>query len=135
MKYLMKKIKVMVDLSATLIHHGHVRLLKKAKKYGEVVVALTTDKQILKYKKYLPELKFKQRKEILEEFKSVKKVIQSDWLITQKFLDKNKVDILISGSDYKKRKFKIRTINFKRTKNISSSLLRKKSAKILKYKI
>ena len=100
-----------------------------------MVVALTTDKQILKYKKYLPELKFKQRKEILEEFKSVKKVIQSDWLITQKFLDKNKVDILISGSDYKKRKFKIRTINFKRTKNISSSLLRKKSAKILKYKI
>ena len=135
MKYLMKKKKVMVDLSATLIHHGHVRLLKKAKKYGEVVVALTTDKQILKYKKYLPELKFKQRKEILEEFKSVKKYIKSDWLITQKFLDKNKVDILISGSDYKKRKFKIRTINFKRTKNISSSLIRKKSAKILKYKI
>ena len=26
-----EKIKVMVDLSATLIHHGHVRLLKKLK--------------------------------------------------------------------------------------------------------
>ena len=131
----MKKKKVMVDLSATLIHHGHVRLLKKAKKFGEVIVALTTDRQILKYKKYSPELKYNQRKEILNEFKSIKKIIPSNWIISQKFLDKNQIDILISGSDYKNRKFKTKTINFKRTKNISSSLLRKKSAKILKMKI
>ncbi|MBM4230175.1 MAG: cytidyltransferase, partial [Gammaproteobacteria bacterium] len=31
--------RVMVDMSATLIHHGHVRLLKKASEHGRVIVA------------------------------------------------------------------------------------------------
>ena len=38
--------RILVDMSATLIHHGHVRLLKKAKELGTVVVALTTDEEL-----------------------------------------------------------------------------------------
>ncbi len=34
----MKK-NILVDLSATIIHHGHIRLLKKASKLGKVIVA------------------------------------------------------------------------------------------------
>ena len=125
----MKK-KIMIDMSVTLLHHGHLRLIKKARKYGNLIIALTTDKEIRKYKGYTPELRFKFRKEILEEIKGVKKVIPSKWLITQKFLDKQKIDILISGGDYKNRKFKTKMINFERTKFISSVLIRKKAAKI-----
>ena len=121
----------MVDMSATLIHHGHIRLIKKAKKYGDVIIGLTTDKQIRKFKGYSPELTFKLRKEILSEIKGVKKVVPTNWLITQKFLDKHDIDILVSGSDYRQRKFKTKTINFNRTKFISSTMLRKKAAKIL----
>ena len=40
--------KILVDMSATLIHHGHVRRLKRASKFGKVVVALTKDKDIKK---------------------------------------------------------------------------------------
>ena len=39
-------------MSATLIHHGHIRLIKNAKKYGDVIIGLTTDKQIRKFKGY-----------------------------------------------------------------------------------
>ena len=130
----MKK-KIMIDMSCTLIHHGHIRLIKKAKRYGDIIIGLTTDKQIKKFKGYYPELSYKFRKEILSEIKGVKKVVPTDWLIKQKYLDKHKVDILVSGSDYKNRKFKTKTINFKRTKAISSTLLRKKASKILKKKI
>ena len=122
----------MVDMSATLIHHGHIRLIKKAKKYGDLIIALTTDKQIKKFKGYAPELKYRSRKEILLEIKGVKKVVPSNWHITQKFLDKHKIDILISGNDYKKRKFNTKTINFKRTDYISTTMLRNKSSKIVK---
>jgi cytidyltransferase-like protein len=127
----MKKI-IMVDMSATLIHHGHIRLIKKARKYGDLFIALTSDKQIKKYKGYLPELSFRFRKEILLEIKGVKKVVPSNWLITQQFLDKHRVDIIISGSDYNKRKFNTKSINFQRTKFISSIMLRKKAMKIFK---
>ena len=52
-------------MSATLIHHGHIRLLKKASKYGDVIIGLSSDKDIKKYKGYSPELSYKFRKEIL----------------------------------------------------------------------
>ena len=127
----MKK-KIMIDMSSTLIHHGHVRLIKKARKFGDLIIGLTTDKQIKKHKGYLPELNYKFRREILSEIKGVKKVVPSDWLITQKFLDKHKIDILISGGDYKNRKFKTKTIHFKRTKSISSNVKTKSSKNIIK---
>ena len=113
-------------MTASVIHHGHVRLLKKASKFGKVYVALTTDKEVKKHKGYFPELKYNQRKEIISEFKSVYKVIPSNWTITQKFLNKNKIDLIISGSDYSFRKFKTKSLNFPRTKGISSSQIRKK---------
>ena len=125
-----KKKKIMVDMSATLIHHGHIRLIKKANKYGDVIIALTSDQEVKKSKGYMPELSFKFRREILSEIKGVKKIVASKFIVTQNFLDKHKIDTLISGSDYKKWKFKTKTINFQRTKSISSSLLRKKASKI-----
>ena len=38
-------------MSAVIIHHGHIRLIKKASTFGEVYIALTTDKEIKKKKK------------------------------------------------------------------------------------
>ena len=61
----------MVDMSCTLLHHGHIRLLKKAANLGKVIVALTTDDEILRKKGYTPELNFEQRKEILLAIKYV----------------------------------------------------------------
>ena len=61
----------MVDMSATLIHHGHIRLLKKASEFGEVIVGLTADEEILNKKGYQAELEFDHRKEILEAIKYV----------------------------------------------------------------
>ena len=54
----------MVDMSATLIHHGHIRLLKKAADIGDVIVALTTDDEIKRTKGYTPELTFEERKDL-----------------------------------------------------------------------
>ena len=128
----MKFKKVLIDLSATLIHHGHIRLIKKASQFGKLFVALTTDQEIKKFKGYFPELNFRQRKEIISSIKYVYKVIPSNWKITNKFLKKNKIDIIIRGGDYRNEKFKIKTIIFPRTKKISSNLMRKRAAKIFK---
>ena len=121
----------MVDMSATLLHHGHVRLIKKASKFGDVIIGLTRDKQIKKYKGYNPEIKFDHRKEILESIKYVKKVIPSEFFLNDKYLKKNKIDLLIHGNDNKNKVKTVKIKTFNRTKGISSSLLRKKIIKIL----
>ena len=127
----MKKKKILVDMSATLIHHGHIRLLKKAKKYGSVIVALTTDKEILKHKGYKPELKFKFRKEVLQSIKYVDLIIPSPFYIDDKFLKKNKIDIMIHGDDNKNKISDHKIYIFKRTKNINTLILRKRACRNL----
>lgn len=131
-KSINKKKKVLLDMSCSIIHHGHIRLIKKAARYGDLIVSLTSDKDLKKFKKIQPELNFSQRKEILLSIKYVKKVIQGNYILDQKFLDKNKVDIVIQGSDYKKREFKNKVVTFSRTKNISSTMIRKLAKKNIK---
>lgn len=123
--------KILVDMSAVIIHHGHIRLIKKASKYGKVTIALTTDREIKKTKGVKPELNFSQRKEILSSIKYVTKIIPSPWLINEKFMKKYKFDFLIHGHDNKNLVNRKKTIIFKRTKGISTTLLRKKSCKNL----
>ena len=122
----------MVDMSATLLHHGHIRILKKASNYGTVMVALAKDKEIKKFKGYFPEMNYFQRKEILESIRYVYKVVPSNFFIDNKFLNKYKIDLLIHGSDNKNKISKKKILIFKRTKGISTNLLRKKAFKIFR---
>ena len=127
-KSILKDKRIMVDMSATIIHHGHIRLLKKANEIGTVIVALTTDNEIIKKKNIKPELNFNQRKEILEAIKYVDKVVPTKWLIDDKFLVKHKIDFLVHGNDNVNSISKNKIIIFKRTKGISSSLIRQRAA-------
>ena len=118
--------RVMVDMSATLLHHGHIRLLKEASKIGDVVVALTTDDEIIEKKGYTPELEFSQRKEILESIKYVSEVVESPWMLDDEFLDKHRIELLVHGSDNSNEVREERLVIFERTNGISSSIIRGK---------
>ena len=131
---LKKRKKVLLDMSCSIIHHGHIRLIKKAAKYGDLVISLTSDKDLKKFKNIHPELSFSQRKEILSSIKYVKKVISGKFILDQKFLNKNNIDIVIQGSDYKDRKFTNKVVTFARTKNISSTLIRRFAKKNINKK-
>ena len=120
------KNRIMVDMSATLLHHGHIKILKKAKKFGFVIVALTTDKEIKAKKGYKPELTFNQRKEILLSIKYVDTVVPSPWQLDEEFLNFHQIDFLVHGNDNANLISKEKLILFNRTKGVSSQLLRKK---------
>ena len=119
----MKK-RIMVDMSATLIHHGHIRLLKRASELGSVIVGLTTDQEIIDKKKYKPELSFKYREEILRSIKYVSDVVPTPWLIDKNVLNEHEIDILIHGDDNSNQINKENLVITPRTKGISSSDLR-----------
>ena len=123
--------RIMVDMSATLIHHGHIRLLKKASEFGEVVVGLTSDDEILSKKNYQPELSFEQRKEVLESIKYVSEVVSVPWLLDESILKKYNIDLLVHGSDNSnlipKEKLKV----FPRTEGVSSSDIRQNAMRAI----
>ena len=121
-----KRPRIMVDMSATLIHHGHIRLLKKAAALGDVVVALTTDDEVRTKKGYQPELSFEERKEVLEAVKYVTEVVESPWLITEDFVNRCHCDLLVHGADNSNVIDPKRLVIFPRTEGVSSTELRER---------
>jgi len=123
--------RIMVDMSATLLHHGHIRLLKKARELGTVVVALTTDEEVQKTKGYTPELNYEERREILESLRYVDEVVPCMWLLDEAFLDKHNCDLLVHGDDNVNHIPEERLVIFPRTEGISSSALRERVLDVL----
>ena len=121
-----KRPRIMVDMSATLIHHGHIRLLKKAATLGDVVVALTSDDEVRTKKGYQPELSFAERKEVLEAVKYVTEVVESPWLITEDFVNRCRCDLLVHGADNSNVIDPKRLVIFPRTEGVSSTELRER---------
>ena len=116
--------RVLVDMSLTMLHHGHIRLLEKASKLGYVVVALSTDEEIFKSKGFRPILTFEHRKEIALAIRYVQEVIECKWLIDEEFLDKHNIDLLVHGDDNVNPVPPERTVIYPRTIGISSTQLR-----------
>ena len=142
MKNKNKKLSVYVGICGDIVHHGHINILKKASNYGEVILGVLTDNAIKSYKKY-PILNYKNRKTVLESIKFVKKVVPQKTLDYSFNLKKFKPDIVIHGNDWKngiQQEIRSRVIEVlkgwngkliepKYTKNISSSLIKKKILK------
>lgn len=124
-------IRVMVDMSATLLHHGHVRLIQQAKEYGHVVIGLTTDEEIKAVKGYVPELSFAERKEIIESINGVDEVVPTPWLIAEETLELYSIDYLIHGDDHANPIDESRCKILSRTPAVSSTELRQRASCVL----
>ena len=135
-----KKIKIVyAGMAADLIHHGHINLIKKARKMGRLIIGVLSDEAIMSYKRK-PVYNYKQRKLIFENIKGVEKVIKQNSLDYLPNLKKIKPDIVVHGDDWKKgiqNKTRNDVINFLKktnsklvelpyTKNISTTIIIKK---------
>lgn len=135
--------KVYIGMSADIIHPGHLNIIKQGVELGEVTIGLLTDKAIASYKR-LPYLNYHQRKEVIENIKGVKKVIEQDSLDYTKNLIKLKPDFVVHGDDWqegvqKQTRINVITtlkewngelIDVPYTKGINSTLLNKKIKEI-----
>ena len=131
--------KVYVGLAVDIIHEGHINILKKANTLGDVTVGLLTDEAIASYKN-IPHLDFKRRKIIIQNIKYVKKVIPQSTLDYVPNPNLLKPDFVVHGDDWKKgvqkktrdrviktlKKWSGKLIEPKYTKNISSTIIKKK---------
>ncbi|MCM8777306.1 MAG: D-glycero-beta-D-manno-heptose 1-phosphate adenylyltransferase [Candidatus Omnitrophica bacterium] len=87
-----------------ILHKGHIRLLKKAKSLGDVlIVGLNTDSSVRRLKgKDRPFLKEDDRAEILSALEMVDYVVLFPQDTPYKLIKIIKPDVLVKGGDYKK---------------------------------
>jgi phosphoenolpyruvate mutase len=91
--------KVYVGMSADLLHTGHINVLQKAAKLGDVTVGVLTDEAIASYKR-LPCLNYEQRKNVVENIKGVAEVVAQDTLDYRENLRRIKPDFVVHGDDW-----------------------------------
>ena len=98
----LKRPYVFIPMSADFFHHGHVNLLLKSKKFGNIIVGLMTNAGIKSYKKRNPFFNYDQRKKVLDEIKCIKKIIPLNGLEYAKTARKYKLDYFVHGMTGKK---------------------------------
>ncbi len=98
-----------------LFHVGHVRILKKSKSLcDKLIVGVSSDKLVKKYKNKYPVISQKERIEVVKSNKYVDYVVSQNTL--NKFISwkKLKYDIMFVGDDwYASKKWKILDKKFK----------------------
>lgn len=91
---------VYVGMSVDILHHGHLNIIKEARKLGEVVIGLLEDKALASYKR-LPYMSYEQRKMVIENIKGVKEVIPQSTLDYVPNLRILKPNYVVHGDDWK----------------------------------
>ena len=94
---------VYVDMVGDLFHAGHISFLQKAKNFGDyLVVGVLNDETCTSYKRK-PILTQEERVKAIEACRFVHKVIPNAPLkITNEFINKHKITVVVHGDDYKK---------------------------------
>ena len=91
---------VYIAMSADVIHHGHIQLIKRASELGSVTIGVLSDEAVASYKRY-PMLSLSQRMQIIENIKHVDHVVVQDDIDYEANLLKLKPDYVVHGDDWR----------------------------------
>lgn len=91
---------VYIAVSADILHHGHINLIKKASEYGNLIVGVLTDEAVATYKRF-PVLDYEQRIFIIKNIEGVSDVVPQNTLDYTDNLKKYKPDFVFHGDDWK----------------------------------
>jgi glycerol-3-phosphate cytidylyltransferase len=120
-----------------LFHYGHLNILLKARKMGDyLIVGVSTDKLISKYKGIKPIIHYKDRASVIKALKCVNKVIQQKTFFDVQQLKKYNISAIVLGDDWRGKKFPeldkcLKELNIKLifvpyTKRLSTSKIKEK---------
>lgn len=99
----MKKYKVGYTTGVfDMFHVGHLNILKRAKEQCEfLIVGVSTDELVKKYKKKIPVIPFEERKDIVESIKYVDKVVPQSSMNKIEAWEQFHFDAIFHGDDWK----------------------------------
>jgi len=125
-----------------LFHIGHLNILKKAKEHCDfLIVAVSTDELVQKYKNKVPVIPFEERVAIVEAIKYVDQVVAQNHRDKMLAHDIYHFDAMFVGDDWRGSDFWMKiekelnskgseVIYFAYTKEVSSTLLKEVLNKI-----
>lgn len=82
-----------------IIHEGHLNLIKEAKKYGDVIVGVLCDSEMVKYNQF-PLKSTEQRMEIVKNISGIKDVVVQNEIMYDNIIKEIRPDYVIHGNNW-----------------------------------
>mgnify|MGYP002579399288 FL=1 len=92
--------KVYLCFSTDIIHSGHIDIIDKAAKLGEVTVGVLSDEAVMSYKRF-PLISYDERKRVFEHIKNVSRVVLQKTISYKENILALKPDYVVHGDDWK----------------------------------
>ncbi len=92
--------KVFMSMSTDVIHGGHINVIQKAAKLGELTVGVLSDETVTSYKRYAL-LSCEERMKIVAAIQGVAHVIRQEGLSYRDVIRQLKPDIVVHGDDWR----------------------------------
>mgnify|MGYP002535795382 CR=1 FL=1 len=89
-----------MSFSADVIHYGHIKIMKEAAQYGNLIIGVLTDDVIAQYKRP-PLVSFENRCKIFEDLNFVSAVVKKDTLSYENIIREYHPDYIVHGDDWK----------------------------------
>ncbi|GFI50127.1 phosphonopyruvate hydrolase [Lachnospiraceae bacterium] len=92
--------KVYTCFCTDVIHDGHRNIINAARKYGEVIVGVLCDYQMIRYNRF-PTISFQERMEMVKKVEGVSKVVVQNTILYDDILEELRPDYVIHGDNWK----------------------------------
>ena len=93
--------KVYTCFCTDVIHEGHLNIVNQARKYGELIIGVLSDKAMIRYNRF-PTISFEERLQLVRGIEGVSEVVIQDEVMYETILKKFKPDYVIHGDNWKK---------------------------------
>ena len=85
--------------STDIIHEGHLNIIREARKYGEVIIGVLSDRAMVRYNRF-PTLGEDDRLEMIRQIEGIKDVIIQQDIMYDKVIDSIHPDYIIHGDNW-----------------------------------
>ena len=92
--------KVYTCFCTSVIHEGHLNIIKEAQKYGEVIVGIISDESMVRFNKF-PTITLEERIQMTQEIEGVSRVIVQKDIMYDAVIEELKPDYVIHGDNWK----------------------------------
>ena len=92
--------KVYTCFCTDVIHDGHINIINQARKYGEVIVGVLCDYQMIRYNRF-PTISFQERISMIGSIEGVSQVVVQNQIMYDEILGELKPDYVIHGDNWK----------------------------------
>lgn len=85
----------------SVIHEGHLNIIKEAQKYGDLIIGVLSDEAMIHFNRF-PTISFEERVKLAESLDGVSKVIVQDEIMYDNVIARIHPDYVIHGSNWLK---------------------------------